>query len=322
MIAGRTLGVDGAHRGALDARVDPATLARLLGEIDREGQQRSERERANLARDLGAIVLRLRAGEYATTDFIAPNVFDVARRTHEFFEYMRGIDRVAWRAAELIRPVLSSDVREVIDLCPGRIPKVEMALMRLGFEGIVTLVDKDEEAVAELESLVAMFAPRFSMRMHTEDIFGRADHPSADLVIANHVLDDALVDRYAARLGLDPTGFYEDEAELRRSWALIMGARAEILGDFPATFARAVERFVRSGGRLLLTHYQSYVETLLGGAEVSTFFGQLFEETVAELARGPFEKVAGGELEGARGVGEGPAFGRDRAHAILVRRGP
>jgi hypothetical protein len=267
--------------------VDEAELTKLLGRIERASKGHSEHERANLGRDLAAVEKRLAAGEYASTDFIAKNTFDVPRRTREFFAYMCSLDRLADRTGEAIRSALSSssEVREVIDLCPGRIPKVEMALMRLGFGGSVTAADKDGEALADLEAFAKMLAPAFSLRVHATDVFAHTGQLKADLVIANHVIDDLLIDRHALELGIDTARIYEEEDELQSAWKRILGDRERLARTFPPALARSLAHFVGPGGRLLITQYAGYVETLLGGSEATEFFLHLFDSTVDELGR-------------------------------------
>lgn len=168
-----------------------------------------EREAQNLARDLAAVEQRLASGEYAETDFVARSVFEVQRRTHEFVTYMRGWHAQGQRWAGLLAAIAPSDV--VIDLCPGWAPKIELALMQMGFRGRVVAVDHSAESLAMLQDFLAVLQPPFSVVPVVEDVMNAQPRARARLVVANHVFDDLLMDRWVRARGGSLAEIYDDE---------------------------------------------------------------------------------------------------------------
>lgn len=244
----------------------------------------TEREAQNLARDLTAVEQRLASGEYAETDFVARSVFEVQRRTHEFVTYMRGWHAQGQRWSQLLTALgVPDDV--VIDLCPGWAPKIELALMQAGFRGRVVAIDRSEESLTMLQEFLAVLQPSFTVVPVVEDVMGAPERPShtARLVVANHVVDDLLVDRWVRARGGSLAAIYDDERLLAEAWRGVLRDAPQLLPAFPRDAAHALARYVADGGTLVVSHYSSLIERLIGGDDVAPFFADAFARVCAAL---------------------------------------
>jgi hypothetical protein len=88
----------------------------------------TKHEFSNLIHDLQEVVTRLEAGHYQHSDYISRNTFDIPRRTEEFLIYLQGYHQVAQTWTEILRPLISKDTQNVLDLCPGWAPKPEQSI--------------------------------------------------------------------------------------------------------------------------------------------------------------------------------------------------
>jgi hypothetical protein len=275
----------------------------------------SEGERENVLRDLGAVRDRLRAGEYARTDFLARNRFDILRRTREFMSYMNGWARHAETWAAILGELPFDRIARVEDVCPGWAPKIEIALAQIGFGGALILVDRDVEAAERLREFMRVFRPRYRIAIHDEDFFAPSNVPldrRADLVIANHAIDDLLIDRLAP----NATKVYEDEAAICEAFRAIDSARQSALEEIAPRIAALLGARVREGGYLALAQYPSYVESVLDlgpGADVPRL---TFLRVVAELEAHRFVR-----LEPSRALEAlGPSAAFAHEHLALLER--
>src|SRR5262249_9684468 len=148
--------------------------------------------------------------------------------------------------------------------------KIELALRDLHFSGRVILLDKDPRATAALLRFLPLIAPPFRAEAINADLFSATPAATAELVLANHALDDLLFDRWAgAPLPID------DEGELRAAWARLLHSQSLILAEHPPPIARALHAHVKPGGALVLVEYEGHVEQLLG-TSARPLFAALF----------------------------------------------
>ncbi len=249
-------------------------VAALLRQLEHEAAGLGDVARGNLARDLTAVVARARSGEYQETDFLVRSVFEVPRRTHEYVTYLRGWNTQAARWAALLRAVGVPPV--VVDLCPGWAPKIELALHQLDYAGTVHVVDRSAASLAVLQDFLAVVRPRFTVRPVVRDVMTGDAPARGGLVVANHVVDDLLLDRWATRHGTSTVDLYEDEDLLRAAWRGVVKDGPGLRASFPRELARGLAAFVDVDGTLVTTHYASLVERLLGGEAAGALFADVF----------------------------------------------
>lgn len=216
----------------------------------------------NLNHDLDFLLQRLRAGAFAETDFAGRNLFDIPRRTREFFRYFFGYYAQAQTWAAILAECNLSQAERVIDLCPGWAPKIEWALQKLGYTGEVVIYDKSASALENVGAFMELFSPAYTLRRVQGDL--QDEHkPVASVVVANHVIDDVLLSHFADLWGYDQNTLYESEktyAEL----ALRIAAAEPERKNFQEKLFSELMSFVAPGGIFIATHYPSLTEEFLG----------------------------------------------------------
>lgn len=242
----------------------------------------SDLARENLGRDVRALLERARAGEYERTDFEARNIFDVARRTHEFLAYLGGWSEQAEAWAQVFERLELTGDESIAHLCPGWAPKLELALARRGHRGRVSLIDKRRSGPDRIVAFLRLLTGALDVEVIEEDLFAASEATYA-LVLANHVVDDLLLEEAAAALSIDPPRVYEDEATLERALGELV-RREDRRGELMARLARAIGRRVAPRGRVVVTHYPSYVSRITGAERVERALEDAFIRLRRELS--------------------------------------
>jgi len=150
-------------------------------------------------------------------------------------------------------------LKTVIDLCPGWSPKLELALLETDFSGILYAVDKSKDNLNILKSLIGPFPKKFIVRYMHADILNLSKvftNLSADLILANHIVDDMLLDNHLKgnRSNIE---LFENPVLLRKTWLEI--------SDFTGIkdgLKRILASKLNPGGYLLLAQYLGYQENL------------------------------------------------------------
>ncbi len=220
----------------------------------------SELEARRLTRDLERVALRLRNGDYEKSGFEdnVLNLPDRVQQTTVEVEFMAAVGR-SW--ARLLGPLVASAQR-AIDLGPGWAPKVELGLLYGGFTGHVVLVNQDAAALTTLQRFMTAFPLAFTLDAVDADLFTWPGEP-ADLVLANHLLDDVVLDLYCKREGVDAGTLYERESAFQAAWERILAWPASDTDTLVARLADAVARLTRPGGHAVFAQYPSYAERTL-----------------------------------------------------------
>jgi hypothetical protein len=243
-------------------------------------------EHARLARDLERVEQRLIKGEYFYTDF-AGNTFNVPERTREYFIYFNSYFKAARTWARVLEKIDVHRFSEVADLCPGWAPKLELALFYLQYKGKLVLLDKDASSLEQNQSFIRLFNPQYEVRSLVTDIFDLKESPG-ELVLANHLIDDLLLNLCAAEAGFDPLAIYEREESMKNAWDLILGRRRYFFSKIVDELAQLFLRLVPKGGCLILTQYQAYVEKLLDLQQAAAFCKEVALGVVERLKNAGF----------------------------------
>lgn len=248
-------------------------------------------EREHILRDLQAMTQRIQAGEYRHTDFVARSTFDIPRRTAEFFRYFAGYQEQAERLAALLKAVPMAGITSITDLCPGWAPKIEMALLLAGFQGDVYLFDKSRKYAAQLEIFLRILRPAFRTLSVQGDLLTEAAPPRTQLVIANHIVDDLIIDLYVSQAGLSADALYGCETTFIRSTSEI----PEVLDadQIAVKLATALNRFVLPRGYLILTHYLSVTESCLDLHRWADYTADVFLQVQQVLYQQGYQQLSG-----------------------------
>jgi hypothetical protein len=238
-----------------------------------------ETEMRRLGRELGRVRDRLEAGEYRRNSFVG-NTFNIPERMDDLLSELEFYTGLGRKWAHLISAVNLPRAARVIDLCPGLAPKVELGLYYYGFTGEVVACDIDETQLRRLQTFIGLFSVPFKTTYRCADIFTVQDQ-TCDAICGNHILDDLLLARAAQRLGVAPHLIYESEATLT---SLCWNARAEGINEIREVAAAVVDlsmRVLNPSGVLILTHYASHVERIMG----LSFFGEMVREVLKMCRR-------------------------------------
>ena len=227
--------------------------------MDRPADQR---ETMNAIRDLNQIASRWEQGVYRQTDVLARNVFDVPRRTDEFFSYVESYRKNAAQWTRLFLELEVENIERILHVLPGWSPKVELGLLRTKFQGCVELLDLSPAHTDRLINFLALFPAPFSVLPVHEDVYA-CSRPAAPLVIANHVLDDLLLAEELQSMGSPPLDALYDDEEVLCEVAKALCEHG-IKQGVVRRLAKLLEGMVADQGVLVCTHYKSHMSRLLG----------------------------------------------------------
>ena len=288
-----------------------AQLNTLIRSLGQRAAQMSSEQAAVLEGHLLAILTRVRAGEYELTDFLARRSDDHARRLREAGLYTEGWLRHGRTWAQLLRRLPMDTYATAVDLCPGWAPKIELGLLLCRWRGHLTLLDRDPEATSRLSRFLETFLPAFSVSTLAEDVY--ETDARADLVLANHVIDDLLLDAVTPARGL----VYEDEGALQTAHERLAEERERALEELMPRISAAVLSLLSGRGAIVLVQYPSYVESLLpveGGSAVVAEAFQRIKVHLQDAGLRPLSGAADSVLE----LGSAATFGPEHVHILVV----
>lgn len=225
-------------------------------------------EQKRLCKDLEAVQKRLETREYRLGGFNM-NVFDVPDRTREFYIYLKFYCDIGLSWKHIFSGLKVNRYKEIIDLCPGYTPKIELGLFYSNYKGTLFVIDKDKNAIKELNDLLALFQPAFQIKPIIIDLFQKT--PKKGLfVTGNHFIDDFALSYFAQKWKIKISDIYEKEGMAVSTWNKII-AKKEHLKEVVEKTAKVIAKCVEKQGYICLTQYESYMERLLGLKKVTKF---------------------------------------------------
>lgn len=247
----------------------------------------SQIELSHLNKDLEAVIDRLEKDEYKKSGFTG-NKFNVPDRTREFYIYLQFYCEIGQNWAKILRTINVNKYKEVVDLCPGYTPKIELALFYSGFKGKVIAIDKDIDSPKRLVKFMELFNPPFKIIPTKLDLFDnfKSKHK---LIIGNHVIDDLVVDLFCKKWGISQTEIYEKEGAIINLWNKILTDKNKNLSESLEKIANIFERITSKNSLILLSQYKSYMERLLNLDEAARFSRTLFNMIIKELCKKGFK---------------------------------
>lgn len=252
----------------------------LLGNIKSQLKKSSYRkiELSRLAIDLEHVYQRLEKHQYLKFN-PHPNHFDIEDRWQEFMVELIFQTDVAHLWSRVLKRLRIEHRHHILDLCPGRTPKVELALHELDFRGSLTLVEKNRCTLHDLMDFMRPFHFAFHIRplcCNVWQVKGKYD-----VITANHILDDLILDAGCDFFRLSPHEIYSNEKKWNELWKNILGSGPDIWQSVRNSFIKLLNRSLKSGGYLILTQYPSYAEKIMGG-KAQQFF---LRRCVSDLSR-------------------------------------
>ena len=244
-------------------------------------------ERDNIARDISLLVSRIRSKEYENTDILNRQSFDTCRRTFEFFNYLIGYYNQATDWVNLLKQIPIDTINSICDLCPGSSPKVEWALQRLGYDKCLTIVDKDRIAVTQMKVLLNVFAANYSTDFHQLDLF--VAEGKYDLITANHIFDDLILNEFCLSRSIDLRVLYSDEKQFQLAIDEIQRTKNSM--DMACQLRDFLQRHLESGGYVIMTHYVGLTEQALQLQDWSEWVYQIMGQLYVLLIEGGYLRI-------------------------------
>jgi hypothetical protein len=192
---------------------------------------------------------------------------------------------------QIFKEIDFSKIHKIIDLCPGWSPKIEMALLKTSFSGKLVFVDKSIKNINNFQELFEPFVCKFMIETDHIDLFKNKKYLSKinhdfDLVVANHIIDDLILDLFFDKHGLrfSDKNFFEKPALMRKTWKEILKDK-KIFKEAEVMFKKMLLNIVKPGGYVLITQYLGYQENLYGLEEVYLKCKSLVENTKKNLIK-------------------------------------
>ena len=146
----------------------------------------------------------------------------------------------------------------ITDLLPGNDLKIEIALLNLGYEGIVNIQDISESALSDIDEAVITYQAKFAIRKYNSNALEQVK--DADAIVGNHIIDDILSYNFCREKNLDPDMLLQDVEFSYKIWRDI--ANQKFCDSFELTRKVLDNAFesLHNNGYIILSSYQSRFE--------------------------------------------------------------
>ncbi|KTD53764.1 hypothetical protein Lsan_4174 [Legionella santicrucis] len=254
----------------------------ILEQFSKTISHLSSVEKENITRDFKLLLSFIESGEYKNTELLHRNRFDTQKRTYEFFSYIQGYNRQAMDWFEFLQNIPLKEITSILDIGPGFSPKLALALKRANYEGLLTLLDKSEIALNGLKQFLEMMGVSFDIRFLCDDFFNGA-HCSYQLVAANHLFDDLIIDAYCSSKQMPTKQIYEDETVFIKTTEDIMLEfdKTRFLMSISSVFSKTVAK----DGYLLFRNYKGLTEQALELSNWHEYVSNFFEDVILLLQK-------------------------------------
>jgi len=236
--------------------------------------------------DLNAISLRLIKNEYETSG-IVENIFDVPETFKRMYKHIDTYARIAKTWSFILSTLPINDKTNLLDICPGYAPKIELALFYLGYRGTVTILDEDYTSMKQLIKFMNLFNPQFKIRTLKRNFFSPTKE-KFPVVIGNHIIDDLILYYFAKKADFNINKFYENEQELTDFWKRIILDKDENQKEITQKISDILSTIIAAEGYLCLSHYKSYMDKMLDLEKEYLFSKYVLENTINNLLNSGF----------------------------------
>ncbi|MDR0859805.1 MAG: hypothetical protein LBO09_02210 [Candidatus Peribacteria bacterium] len=218
-------------------------------------------ELQRLDADLHTLYERLINREYLETDFSQKNKYNIPERTQEFFKYLSDYCKNARTWEAILQKFEMAKISRIANLCPGRAPKIELALYYLGYQGVIEIIDKDTKAMDQIQNFMHLFKYEYKIQKRVTDIFAAKKSTPYELIIANHIIDDTFLFFYAKRKKIGIEDIYTNESKLVQLWETVLKEDTTAIQE---AFLEELSNFLicisEKGTIVIFSQYQSYIE--------------------------------------------------------------
>ncbi len=246
----------------------------------------SQEAKKRVRTDLNAINLRLVKNEYETSGIIE-NIFDVSETFKRMYKHIDTYSKIAKTWSSILSNLPINKETNILDLCPGYAPKIELALFYLGYKGTVTILDEDYASMKQLVKFMKLFNPQFKIKILKRDLFSPTKE-KFPFVIGNHIIDDLILYYFARKANLNINKFYENEQEIVEFWKIILINKNENQKEITQKISEVFKTIIANGGYLCLSQYKSYMDKMLSLEKEYLFSKYVFKNTINNLLNSGF----------------------------------
>ncbi|MCB0328044.1 MAG: hypothetical protein KDD70_00230 [Bdellovibrionales bacterium] len=245
-------------------------------------------EEDRLLRELINVDRRLRTRDY-TIHSHNTGTFNLVERNRDFFTELQFHSSMGRTWEKVLDGVQLSSHRAILDLCPGYFPKIELALLYKNYRGEVRAINKDGEALEQMNQFLKMFNAPFTFSYTVSDLLDASDKfEPASLLLGNHIIDDIYIDFFGRELGFSSTELYSDQDLLERFWRCILKESTLRRGAVVSYLVEALGALTAERAEVVLVQYPSYIERQLGIQEVSDLHLRTLREIEIALVQDGF----------------------------------
>jgi hypothetical protein len=210
------------------------------------------------------------------------NRFDVPNRAIEVYTELEFYSLIGKTWLKILSALKIKNKSQVVDLCPGFVPKIELGLFYLQYEGEVIVIDKDSRALSGLIKFMDLFNPKFKISKKVINIFGRFKE-NYEIILANHLIDDLVLCYFSNKLKTKLSDVYAKEGNVKKVWEYVLRDREGNLDIMTMIIVKIFAQLIGSKGLICMTYYKSYMDKILDMDDAYNFNRRLFKRIAREL---------------------------------------
>lgn len=247
--------------------------ARLLSTLEQFqnliSKSNSQTELVNLSLEFDQVLCDLereryryidQSGSEGVVNILNRNRFNYRVRNEEFFHYFQSCAAFSHVWKQLLEPLKLSLFENIIDLCPGAFPKIELGLHYLGYRGAITAIDNDCNCLDQLIAYQKFFMPELNLECLNSDVYSAGKTLKAQLVTGNHILDDLVISDFCYNNCLSYSHLYQTEEVFLEHIFHIQNYFDQHQSRLANKISKMILSLIEEGGVAVLTQYPSVVE--------------------------------------------------------------
>jgi hypothetical protein len=256
-----------------------STIKNIINFVDTKRFTKIEEKR--LLGNLLTVHDRLIKRDYQKYGY-SENKFDVPNRAIEVYAELEFYSLIGKTWSKILSALNIQNNPQIIDLCPGFVPKIELGLFYLQYEGKVIVIDKDSRALSALIKFMNLFNPKFKVSKKVINLFGRFKE-NYEVILANHLIDDLVLCYFSNKLKMKLSDVYEKEGNVKKVWEYVLKDKKGNLDIITMIIVKILVQLIGSKGLICMTYYKSYLDKILDMDDAYNFNRELFKKIVGEL---------------------------------------
>jgi|WetSurMetagenome_2_1015567.scaffolds.fasta_scaffold15442_2 hypothetical protein len=263
-----------------------STIKNIIDFVDKKHLTKIEEKR--LLGNLSAVYNRLIKHDYQKYGY-SENKFDVPDRVSEIFTELEFYCLIGKTWLKILSALNIKDKPQIVDLCPGFVPKIELGLFYLQYKGKVVAIDKDSRALSSHIKFMELFGPEFKISKKIINLFGRFKE-NYDVILANHLIDDLVLCYFSKKMKMKLSDIYAKEGNVKKIWEHVLENKKNNLEVMTKIIVKIFDQLSGSKGLICMTYYKSYLDKILDMDDAYKFNRELFKKIIKELKNKGFSE--------------------------------